>query len=504
MKAALTLRPYQEEAITKTGKYLSEGKTKALLIAPTAAGKAVITAGIINRLFLKNPSARVLVLCHQGDILVQNESQLNKLNPKISTGIYCADQGRKDTTQQVIFASRDSLGRNPLACGHEFFLVLVDEAHMVSEDAEKPKTQYGKIFSAITFKYIVGLTGTPWRLKGGKIWGEGRFFDGVSYNIAMRKLIDEGYLSDYSFPPIESIIDTDGIKKTGGDFNLAELERRSSTQEIVEECCKKWLAYASDRRCSMFFCVSRAHARVVERELGRLIPKEQIAYVDGETKGRSEILDDARAGHYKAIVSIAALTTGVDIPIVDCIVFLRATHSPSLFVQAAGRGLRKYPNKNDCLILDMAGNFQRFGSLENPLCKTRPLTSGESKGTSETPKRNCPECSMVISASAKTCSFCGHIFINHGAIEWKENKQEYIVRRTTLEDRITQKKERARVFTYYTNKGVFSEYFILANAPEWKRRIYEKRVIAHYTGIKAIIGEVQAGKYIRVKETKTK
>jgi ATP-dependent helicase IRC3 len=52
-------------------------------------------------------------------------------------------------------------------------------------------------------------------------------------------------------------------------------------------------------------------------------------------------------------------TEGTDIPITDCIIMARPTKSSVLFQQMLGRGLRLFPGKADCLILDMVDNCGR-------------------------------------------------------------------------------------------------------------------------------------------------
>ena len=303
------------------------------------------------------------------EILEQNEAALLAMVPGADTGIYCAGLGRKEYNRNIIFASRDSLGNSPLVCG-PFDIVIIDEAHMVSTNED---TRYQKILSAINPKYIIGLTGTPWRLDNGPIWGTTGYFDDVCFNIGMDFLIEEGFLCPYKFPkPKEVIISTEGVRKTsGGDFVNRELTEISSTEEIVSKCIDTWekTLLWDTRKCSIFFCCSLKHAAVVTEELKKRYIKP--AYIDGKTNRdeRKQLMIDCKMGKYEAIVNVGCLTTGVDIKIIDCIVGLRATASASLFVQMNGRGLRTFAGKKDLLILEMTDNFQRFNSLEAPLIK---------------------------------------------------------------------------------------------------------------------------------------
>lgn len=399
-------RHYQTAAVNAARQAFSVGHKKVLVVAPTSSGKAMMIAMVAASAVAKG--SRVLSLVHTSEILFQNEATLNKIAPGIPTGIYCAGTGRKEKGAQVTFASRDSLANDPTACG-DFELVVIDEAHMV--DAREG-TQYQRILAALNWKYILSFTGTPWRLGGGNIWGPKGFFDHLAYNIGLDLLIKEGFVSPYVYPTVDKIIDASALKTAStGDFKTADLDAISSTEAAVTAALDAWERLAENRRVSIFFCCSIAHAKLTTDLLrSRGI---ETGYIDGETKDRTTLIDAARRGDYRAIVNVGVLTTGVDIPIIDCVVMLRATASAALYIQSVGRGLRKYPGKENLLILDFTDNVDRFGAdLGRPRVKTKePWPEGTGGG--EMPQKTCPSCTTEQAIAAKTCLYCGHIFISH-------------------------------------------------------------------------------------------
>lgn len=435
-------RDYQVESVDETSKAIASGIKRPLMLLPTASGKSVIIALMVSRALKKNPDMRILILCHQGHLLAQNEEKIKSINPRIWTGIYCAGQGRKDRVQDVILASRDSLANYPMICGN-FDMIICDEAHMIAvnahEDHSSRPTQYAKIFKAqkALDKIVIGLTGTGWRMNRGVIWGDGKFFEKVSYNVPMRRLISEGFLCPYVFPKRDvKVIDASKLDVSStGDYRTSDLEDVSMPEEIIKKCLDIWQEEAQDRKVSIFFTCSRAHGETVADSLAQRIGCEYVCYIDGEMgkSDRDECFRKIKLGHYKAIVNIGVLTTGFDAPIIDCVCWLRATQSVSLFVQMGGRGLRTHEGKKDCLMLDMAGNFERFNSLEEPFGdngKKGVKINGESEGEGKAPggvipTKKCPRCLLENAVAATTCSSCGCLFINHNDKAHKKSSIEF-------------------------------------------------------------------------------
>jgi DNA repair protein RadD len=70
-----------------------------------------------------------------------------------------------------------------------------------------------------------------------------------------------------------------------------------------------------------------------------------------------------------------------------------------------GRGTRLAPGKENCLVLDFAGNVRCHG----PIDLVRPRRPGEAGG-SEAPTKICPECDSIIALSTTECPDCGNVF----------------------------------------------------------------------------------------------
>ena len=453
-----TLRPYQKEAIEKFFASLTNDEGSGVIQVPTGSGKSIIIAEIVES-FAKN-NRRVLVLCHQAEILLQNFQAAKTLNKSV----FCTGLGMKEDDAFVVFASRDSYSRKHSFA--PFDLIIIDEAHLVSPDEE---SSYQRIVARTHPKYVLGLTATPYRLDNGFIYGDNNIFNKLLYTIPMTKLMEEGHLAPFIWPENVKLVESEKIKKVAGDYKLDE-QAKLYTERIVDTAIKAWCAVAHDRRLSLFFCCSVEHAKLVQSRL----PNSEL--ITGETPShkREEIICKAKYGELKALVNVGVLTTGIDIPIIDCIVFMRATTSASLFVQCLGRGLRPYQDKSNCLILDFAGNYETFGHPDTPFIKRKSNRKmnehdfetmligllGENRVNAGRLKK-CPVCEFQVPNATKKCLNCDHIFVNHidnfytGESDWAN------VQNIEFIDSVTKKGEPCKIVTYHTDRGKIREWLLL-------------------------------------------
>lgn len=72
---------------------------------------------------------------------------------------------------------------------------------------------------------------------------------------------------------------------------------------------------------------------------------------------------DFSAGRIAAITAVDVLNEGIDVPDVNILVFLRATHSRRIFIQQLGRGLRLAPGKEKVIVLDFVTDIRRLAAV---------------------------------------------------------------------------------------------------------------------------------------------
>lgn len=122
------------------------------------------------------------------------------------------------------------------------------------------------------------------------------------------------------------------------------------TRAIIEQVEEQ----AAARQGVMIFAATRRHAA----EIADYLPAGQCALITGDTpqQERDDLISRFKRKQLKYLVNVAVLTTGFDAPHVDFIAILRPTQSVSLYQQIVGRGLRLAEGKENCLVIDYAGN----------------------------------------------------------------------------------------------------------------------------------------------------
>ena len=227
-------------------------------------------------------------------------------------------------------------------------LIVVDEAH------HAPSPSYRAIFDAFAGSHILGLTATPDRADEKAM---GLVFDSVAFVYEIHDAIRDGYLCPIRIKRVlVDAIDLRAVRTVGGDLNQGDLDAAMAVEEVLHGIVNPTMELAANRR-TIVFSTSVANAHRLAEIFNRNRPDCARA-VDGETPTdqRREILNDHKAGAFQYLCNVGVLTEGYDDPAVSCIAMARPTKSRSLYAQCAGRGLRIFPGKADCLLLDFVGN----------------------------------------------------------------------------------------------------------------------------------------------------
>ncbi len=411
-----TLRPYQQAAIDALYQYLRTKNGNPCIVAPTGSGKSAIMSTIAHDAVDKW-NGRVLILAHVKELLEQTAGTIRRIAPDLPVGVYSAGLNSRDTREAVIVAGIQSVYKR--ACELDRFdLIIVDEAHLLPPDGEGMYQSFLHDARIVNPQVrLIGLTATPYRLKSGLLCGPDNLLHDICYEIGVKELIEEGFLCPLKTKAGRSKVDCSELHIRAGEFISSEVEELMDTEDLVGSACREIIMQTQDRHSVLIFAASVAHAEHVLSTL-RKYSNAECGLVTGETpSGEREMLLKRFKGEkieknlfgdalpqLKFLVNVNVLTTGFDAPNVDCVVLLRPTASPGLFVQACGRGFRLHESKQDCLVLDYGGNILRHGPIDAINIKDHQ------RGGGECPMKECPECQAFVHAAVRTCPDCGYEF----------------------------------------------------------------------------------------------
>jgi ATP-dependent helicase IRC3 len=345
----IELRPYQSECIEAIELAQKEGTHRQLVALPTGTGKTIIFTTIA-----KKRNGRTLILAHRDELIEQAADKLTMVWDNASVGVVKAE--RNETDKQVIVGSVQTVSReNRLEqLPTDFDFIVSDEAH------HSAATTYQRIYKYLgvmaeegeelrTDALHLGVTATPQRTD--KI-GLSDIFDKIVFHRSIRDFIPD-YLSDLRCVQIMTYINIDGVETWAGDLRTEQLSALLNTGNCNELIVQAWKEHALGR-LTLVFTTDVAHAR----DLCLTFQAHDIkaAWLCGETPidERRDILARFAQREIEVVTNCAVLTEGFDCPVLDCIILARPTKSTLLYTQMIGRGTRTYPNKKDCLILDVA------------------------------------------------------------------------------------------------------------------------------------------------------
>ena len=433
-KQGLALRDYQVEAIKAVEAAIERGQDHILLAMATGTGKTRTVLGLIYRFLKAGRFRRILFLVDRTVLGGQaedtfDEVRLDELKPLSSLyniqGLDAPAELERETKVQI--ATVQSMVRRILY--HEgdsvpavtdFDLVIIDEAHrgylldkemseeeMLYRDQRDYLSKYKSIVDYFTGTKIA-LTATP-ALQTTEIFGQ------PVYTYSYREAVFDGYLVDHDAPiEIETKLSKAGIHyKKGEEATLFDLETNEVVDHAalpdamdfdVEDFNRKVITEGFNRAVvdylakqidpadpmegkTLIFAVNDAHADMLVRLLREAyqgtVPAEAIQKITGSIENGNQkkiraAVQRFKNEHYPSIVvTVDLLTTGVDVPEITNLVFLRRVKSRILFEQMLGRATRlcKAIHKEVFHIYDAVG---AYAAME-PVTDMRPAAAHPSE-----------------------------------------------------------------------------------------------------------------------------
>lgn len=413
------LRPYQQIAIRETEKRIGQGQREILLAMATGTGKTKTCIALIYRLLKAQRFRRILFLVDRSALGEQaansfKDTRMERLQTFADIfGIKELQAQTPDDDTAVHIATVQGMMRRVLfpADGvapptvDQYDCVVIDECHRgYTLDREMSDTELSfRGFDDYVSKYRrvldyfdavkIGLTATP-ALHTTEIFGS------PVYTYSYREAVVDGYLVDYE-PPIQiytelsqngmhwkvgeelKVYDTGRnqieLFKAPDDINLnvEDFNRKVITRQFNKTICD-YLAQEIDptgQRKTLIFCVNTDHADLVVDVLKSAFESQYGSVEDDAvikiTGNADKPLDLIRRFKNERLPNVAVtvdlLTTGIDVPEICNLVFLRQVNSRILFDQMLGRATRLCnfdgDPKDSFRVFDAVRIFEAIGDM---------------------------------------------------------------------------------------------------------------------------------------------
>jgi superfamily II DNA or RNA helicase len=351
------LRDYQENASSRLREALLDTGRGQLVLA-TGLGKTVVMAETVADLLRDGliPGNRVLVIAHTNPLVEQLHRSFWFQLPKWIPTHHLAggevpgfDEGITFATVQSVDARRDRIERPGL--------VLVDEAHHVGAET------FRRVIDELQPRMLGGVTATPWR-------GDGYDIDHILgtpvVRIGIAEGLQRGFLTDVDYQLYGDNLDWEFVQDASRyRYSLSQLNRRLIIPIRDEEAAR----IVADtfgrekRRGGIIYSPTVLHAEEFAAMLRPFGLRAEAISSELAPRERDRLMSAFRAGHLDFVATVDLFNEGVDVPDVDMIVFMRATHSRRIFVQQLGRGLRLSPGKDRVIVLDFVTELKRVAEV---------------------------------------------------------------------------------------------------------------------------------------------
>ena len=416
-KDGLNLYEYQIRAIKAAEEAIINGRRNILLAMATGTGKTRTILGMIYRFLKTGRFHRILFLVDRTALGEQafDVFQEVKLEDLMTLddiyNIKGLDDKEIDRETRIQIATVQSMVKrimyndgDTMPAVSDYDLVIIDEAHRgyildreMGEDQMDYQSKYRSVveyFDAVK----IALTATP-ALQTTEIFGQPVF------KYTYREAVIEGYLVDHDVPHrLLTKLNTEGIHYKKGDtivrydpvtgeitnselledeldFDVDAFNRQVITepfnQTVLAEIARDIDPESPDvQGKTLIFAVNDDHADLIVKILKEIytemgVDNDAIMKITGSVGGgnKKKVKDAIRRFKNERfpsiVVTVDLLTTGIDVPAITTLVFMRRVKSRILFEQMMGRATRRCPeiHKTHFEIYDPVGVYDSLEAV---------------------------------------------------------------------------------------------------------------------------------------------
>lgn len=357
MALMVTLRPYQEQALEARAKADPAENRQAIVMA-TGLGKT-ITFGAEAAA----EPGRSLILVHTDELAQQAEAKVKLMAPGRHVGVVKAE--RDETDAEIIVGSVQTLGnwrrRETLHRAGVISRLIVDECHHATAPQYQDVMRYFGATNDPGSPRIptTGYTATLER-------GDGQSLGGVWHDVAFSRDISWAVRKGFLVPPVGYRVEIPDLQLGMGLRTMMsdDLDQALVDSIAPERVVDAWLEHGQGRSTVLFAPLVRS-ARMFALAFNDKGVKADVIHGAMPTWQRRDVLAAYERGEIQVLCNAMVLTEGWDSPRTKCVIVARPTKSRPLFIQMAGRGLRRWPegDVDDCVLLVVADSTTELRSI---------------------------------------------------------------------------------------------------------------------------------------------
>ncbi|WP_197084411.1 type I restriction-modification system endonuclease [Rossellomorea marisflavi] len=408
------LRQYQQNAVLSAEAALKEGQRRMLVAMATGTGKTRTAIALMYRLIKTKKCRRILFLVDRKSLGEQTQDALKdtKIEGFSFSDIYdvkTLEDMTPDVETKVHIATVQGMVRRLFYSDNEdmpsvgqYDFIIVDEAHrgytsdremteneLTFRDQNDYISQYRRVIDYFDASCL-GLTATP-ALHTTDIFGM------PIYKYSYSEAVLDGFLVDHEPPYLfktelsEAGISFDKdeeVEVYDVDSSEIQLEKMEDTVKFeIEQFNKKVITEPFNRAVlnkltdyidptskekTLIFAATDQHADLIVRllkeafkERGDEVEDDAIAKITGYIYKPSETIKRFKNERLpNIVVTVDLLTTGIDVPAITNLVFLRRIQSRILYDQMLGRATRLCPDigKTHFNVYDAVGIYDKLQS----------------------------------------------------------------------------------------------------------------------------------------------
>lgn len=335
----------QKRALKELIRNRSLGVERSLVIAATGSGKTYLAA-----FDAKNFDAKRLLFVVHRDVILSEAIKTfsNVFKARRSYGLY--NGKNQDLNADFIFASSAMMAKHLDEFDpKEFDYIVYDEVHHIVAETGS------KIINYFKPSFLLGLTATPERMDNQDVFS--LFDNNVSFEMRLKDALNNNLVVPFHYYAIrDEFADYSSENKSIIASEIAKEENVSFISKQIEK-----YRIPGQKLKAIAFCTSLQHAQSMKEKLSEVGYNAIFLSGNNDTGERIRAFKNLQdeTNPLEIICCVDILNEGVDIPLINMVLFLRPTESPTIFLQQLGRGLRKAPNKDYCVVLDFIGNNYR-------------------------------------------------------------------------------------------------------------------------------------------------